>query len=75
MKNPENEFVSAVFDNGRRGQPKTGCDCVQCFGYCIGSGADVSMPGQSRQNAPVDLVLKSHVYRDGADHNTYGDGE
>ncbi len=26
---------SAVFDNGRRGQPKPGCDCVQCFGYCL----------------------------------------
>lgn len=26
---------SAVFDNGRRGTPKAGCDCVQCFGYCL----------------------------------------
>ncbi len=26
---------SAVFDNGRRGNPKAGCDCVQCFGYCL----------------------------------------
>ena len=22
-------------DNGRRGNPKPGCDCVQCFGYCL----------------------------------------
>ena len=26
---------SAVFDNGRRGNPRPGCDCVQCFGYCL----------------------------------------
>lgn len=29
------ELASAVYDNGRRGQPKPGCDCVQCFGYCM----------------------------------------
>jgi len=22
-------------DNGRRGEPKLGCDCVQCFGMCL----------------------------------------
>jgi hypothetical protein len=27
--------VTAVFDNGRRGKPLIGCDCAQCFGYCI----------------------------------------
>jgi hypothetical protein len=27
--------ASAVFDNGRRGEPRLGCDCVQCFGYCL----------------------------------------
>lgn len=27
--------ASAVFDNGRRGEPLIGCDCVQCFGYCL----------------------------------------
>jgi hypothetical protein len=26
---------TAVFDNGRRGNPRISCDCVQCFGYCI----------------------------------------
>ena len=30
-KKPETE----VYDKGRRGEPLTGCDCVQCFGYCI----------------------------------------
>lgn len=27
--------ATAVFDNGRRGAPRPGCDCLQCFGYCI----------------------------------------
>ena len=26
---------SEIFDNGRRGEPRLGCDCMQCFGYCI----------------------------------------
>jgi len=29
------DIVSAVFDTGRRGAPRSGCDCVQCFGYCL----------------------------------------
>ena len=28
------ELSSSVQDNGRRGMPKAGCDCIQCFGYC-----------------------------------------
>lgn len=28
------DMRSGVHDNGRRGMPKPGCDCVQCFGYC-----------------------------------------
>jgi hypothetical protein len=28
-------LASSVYDNGRRGMPKNGCDCVQCFGYCL----------------------------------------
>jgi len=27
--------VTEVFDRGRRGEPAMGCDCVQCFGYCM----------------------------------------
>ena len=30
--------ASAVFDKGRRGNPLPGCDCVQCFGYCMIDG-------------------------------------
>jgi hypothetical protein len=33
-KNTIDNVASAVFDNGRRGAPRPGCDCVQCFGYC-----------------------------------------
>lgn len=29
------DISSAVVDTGRRGAPKPGCDCVQCFGYCL----------------------------------------
>jgi hypothetical protein len=29
------ELATSVYDNGRRGMPKPGCDCVQCFGYCL----------------------------------------
>lgn len=29
------KLATAVYDNGRRGSPKPGCDCVQCFGYCM----------------------------------------
>lgn len=31
-------LASAVFDKGRRGMPRPGCDCVQCFGYCLIDG-------------------------------------
>lgn len=32
---PDLKPASAVFDNGRRGNPLLGCDCVVCFGYCM----------------------------------------
>ena len=31
----DTELTTAVFDTGRRGAPRPGCDCVQCFGYCM----------------------------------------
>lgn len=34
-KNSIENVASAVFDNGRRGNPRPGCDCEQCFGYCL----------------------------------------
>jgi hypothetical protein len=33
-KLPERD-ISQVFDNGRRGLPLSGCDCVACFGMCM----------------------------------------
>jgi hypothetical protein len=36
MKTPSIPSLSSdIRDNGRRGNPKPGCDCVQCFGYCL----------------------------------------
>lgn len=31
-------LTTAVFDTGRRGNPRPGCDCEQCFGYCMVDG-------------------------------------
>lgn len=33
--NVDEARATTVFDNGRRGEPRNGCDCVQCFGYCL----------------------------------------
>ena len=35
---PDTAPATAVFDKGRRGNPLPGCDCVQCFGYCLIDG-------------------------------------
>ena len=35
QSNTIKELTTAVFDNGRRGNPKPGCDCEHCFGYCL----------------------------------------
>ena len=32
------DLTSRIFDNGRRGMPRPGCDCEQCFGYCLIDG-------------------------------------
>lgn len=38
MPLPNEKPATAVFDKGRRGEPLPGCDCVQCFGYCLIDG-------------------------------------
>lgn len=48
------ELASAVFDNGRRGQPKPGCDCVQCFGYCMIDGDEAMRSSFSVKTARED---------------------
>ena len=35
LDNTIEKLATAVYDTGRRGAPLLGCDCVQCFGYCI----------------------------------------
>ena len=35
MSNEREGIATEVFDRGRRGDPLLGCDCMQCFGYCI----------------------------------------
>ena len=52
------ELTTTVYDTGRRGNPKMGCDCVQCFGYCISDRDQLQrdasrMSGGSRANASV----------------------
>lgn len=45
--------VNEMRDNGRRGDPRPGCDCVQCFGYCIN---DHDPDAAIRVRAVVDVV-------------------
>lgn len=45
---PISGLTTAVFDKGRRGNPKPGCDCVQCFGYCL-SGSDAARQQSAAQ--------------------------
>jgi hypothetical protein len=35
MKNSSGPDPYEIPDNGRRGAPISGCDCVQCFGRCM----------------------------------------
>jgi hypothetical protein len=62
------ELTSAVMDTGRRGEPKPGCDCVQCFGYCLVDrdqaarmGSELGLSGRTARaiaiNAALDAVL------------------
>ena len=37
--------TTEVKDNGRRGAPRLGCDCVQCFGYCLRLTEDAAARG------------------------------
>lgn len=47
------ELASAIFDTGRRGNPKPGCDCVQCFGYCL-TDPDVALRHRLEASRPID---------------------
>lgn len=47
------DLTSGVFDNGRRGNPRPGCDCEQCFGYCLVDSDEATRAGFDRPRAPV----------------------
>ena len=38
-------LATAVFDTGRRGMPRPGCDCEQCFGYCLVNTTEAERAG------------------------------
>lgn len=54
-------------DNGRRGMPKPGCDCVQCFGYCLIDADKAAREGSElggrrrdpRGPVPIDTLLEA----------------
>lgn len=43
--------ATEIFDRGRRGEPMLGCDCMQCFGYCL-TDHDVARRNLPDRNAP-----------------------
>lgn len=45
---PDLKPASAVFDNGRRGNPLISCDCVVCFGYCLTDPDVIARESRSR---------------------------
>lgn len=53
-----------VRDNGRRGAPKPGCDCEQCFGYCISDPdkyqRELALMREDARRARVDAGLPIH---------------
>ena len=56
-------LASEVVDTGRRGEPKPGCDCMQCFGYCLvdrdAAVRDRALAGDAprvRYTAPLDFA-------------------
>lgn len=51
MNQPTEKPSTAVFDKGRRGNPLPGCDCAQCFGYCLIDGDEAGR--LRRDNGPA----------------------
>jgi hypothetical protein len=51
-------LASSVYDNGRRGMPKQGCDCVQCFGYCA-IDKDEAIRARFDRGARIDVAAAS----------------
>jgi len=53
MKRMEGPDPYEVPDNGRRGDPLSGCDCMQCFGRCIVDPALKEREGLRRSDERV----------------------
>ena len=47
-------FPSSLTDNGRRGLPMAGCDCEQCFGYCL-----IDREEEARMFLNISLIAES----------------
>ena len=61
------ELTSAVFDTGRRGNPKPGCDCVQCFGFCLVDRDEaMRVRFDSVRAAPDDFLFTADFHEDTA---------
>lgn len=48
-------LATAIYDNRRRGAPRPGCDCVQCFGYCM-IDQEVAQRRSFERAAPADAT-------------------
>lgn len=65
------KLATAIYDNGRRGSPRPGCDCVQCFGYCITDRDKL----QRDMNVPLAGVIKPISGVGGWGNLGFGKGE
>jgi len=58
------DFETEVFDNGRRGEPRPGCDCMQCFGYCLIDRDAAVRETAERRAKPFDVDVLIDVHAD-----------
>jgi len=61
----EGELYSLLMrDNGRRGMPLMGCDCIQCFGYCIVDQDAAYREGSIARERKADQGLSGAEFKD-----------
>ena len=60
----ESDATLLGYDNGRRGAPRPGCDCEQCFGYCLVDRDEAMRErlarGAARQEDDTIRMLRAH---------------